>query len=187
LATSPLRPTTSIFFQLNTCGYSLSDGRMGLSFTIAAGPRQRSHCLVRIPRDSRLLLSQIRDFPNLEGQVPVFISSRNRVAQLYLQAVGSILVASYDSQGYVQFQNERFCGVCRFVRCLQSSQEFSVLHVVQTGSRVHPTPFPMGTVGSFRGVNRSGREADQSPPVSTEVKKYGSIHPLPHTPSWVSA
>jgi hypothetical protein len=45
-------------------------------------------------------LSQIRDFPNLEGQVPVFISPRNRVAQLYPQALGSLFVISYDSQGY---------------------------------------------------------------------------------------
>jgi hypothetical protein len=40
------------------------------------------------------------DSPNLEGQVPVFISPRNRVAQLYPRALGSIFVASYDSQGY---------------------------------------------------------------------------------------
>jgi hypothetical protein len=37
----------------------------------------------------RILLSQIRDSPNLEGQAPVFISPRNRVAQLYPQALGS--------------------------------------------------------------------------------------------------
>jgi hypothetical protein len=37
---------TSIFFLLN------SDDRMGLSFTIAAGLRQRSHSRVRVPRDS---------------------------------------------------------------------------------------------------------------------------------------
>jgi hypothetical protein len=47
-----------------------------------------------------ILLSQIRDSPNLEGQVPVFISQRNRVVQLYPQALGSLSVASYDSQGY---------------------------------------------------------------------------------------
>jgi hypothetical protein len=29
-----------------------------------------------------ILFSQIRDFPNLEGRNPVFISPRNRVAQL---------------------------------------------------------------------------------------------------------
>jgi hypothetical protein len=47
-----------------------------------------------------ILLSQIWDCPNLEGQVPVFISPRNRVAQLYPQALGSLFVASYYSQGY---------------------------------------------------------------------------------------
>jgi hypothetical protein len=39
------------------------------------------------------------DYPNLEGQVPVFISPRNKVAQLYPRALGSLYVASYDSQG----------------------------------------------------------------------------------------
>jgi hypothetical protein len=47
-----------------------------------------------------IILSQIRDFPNQEGQVPVFISPRNRVVWLYPEALGSIFVASYDSQGY---------------------------------------------------------------------------------------
>jgi hypothetical protein len=35
----------------------------------------------------------------MEGQVPLFISPRNRVAQLYPQALGSLSFASYDSQG----------------------------------------------------------------------------------------
>jgi hypothetical protein len=43
---------------------------------------------------------QIRDSPKLEGQVPVFISRRNRVARLHPQELGSLFVASYDSQGY---------------------------------------------------------------------------------------
>jgi hypothetical protein len=47
-----------------------------------------------------ILLSQIRDSPNLEGQVPVFISPRKRVVQLDSQALGSLFFASYDSQGY---------------------------------------------------------------------------------------
>jgi hypothetical protein len=47
-----------------------------------------------------ILLSQIRESPNLEDQVPVFIYPRNRVARLYPQALGSLFVASYDSQGY---------------------------------------------------------------------------------------
>jgi hypothetical protein len=48
----------------------------------------------------QILRSQIPDSPKLEGQVPVYISLKNRVAQLYPQALGSLLVASYYSQGY---------------------------------------------------------------------------------------
>jgi hypothetical protein len=74
---------------------------MSLSFTIAAGSRQRSYSRVQVPRNSwHILLSQSRDSPNLEGQVPVFISPRNRVAQLYPQALGFFFVTSYDPQGY---------------------------------------------------------------------------------------
>jgi hypothetical protein len=47
-----------------------------------------------------ILLSQIRDPPNLEGQVSILTSFRNRVAQLYPQALGSLFVTSYNSQGY---------------------------------------------------------------------------------------
>jgi hypothetical protein len=38
--------------------------------------------------------------PNLEDQVPVFMSPSNKVAQLYLQAPDPLFVAFYDSQGY---------------------------------------------------------------------------------------
>jgi hypothetical protein len=37
---------------------------------------------------------------NLEGQVPVFISITNGLAQLHPQAMGSFFVAPYDSQVY---------------------------------------------------------------------------------------
>jgi hypothetical protein len=47
-----------------------------------------------------ILISQIRDSPNLEGQVAVFISPRNGVARLYPQARCSLFVASYDLEGY---------------------------------------------------------------------------------------
>jgi hypothetical protein len=46
-----------------------------------------------------IFYSEILDYLNLQGQVPVFISPRNRVAQLYPQAPGFLFVASYDSQG----------------------------------------------------------------------------------------
>jgi hypothetical protein len=38
--------------------------------------------------------------PNLEDQIPVFMSPSDRVTQLYPQAPGSLFVAFYDSQGY---------------------------------------------------------------------------------------
>jgi hypothetical protein len=43
--------------------------------------------------------------------------------------------------------------------------------MVQTGSEVHPTSFPMGTGALSPGVKRPGREVDYSPPTSAEVKK----------------
>jgi hypothetical protein len=49
----------------------------------------------------------------------------------------------------------------------QYGQEFSLFHVVQTGSGVHP----MGIGVLSPGVKRQGREADHSPPASAEVKK----------------
>jgi hypothetical protein len=42
----------------------------------------------------------IGDSPNLEGHVLVFISPRNRVVQLHPRAMGSLVVSSYDTQGY---------------------------------------------------------------------------------------
>jgi hypothetical protein len=50
-------------------------------------------------------------------------------------------------------------------------KKFSLLHIVQTGSGIHPTSYKMGTGGSFPGVKLQGREADHSPPTSVEVKK----------------
>jgi hypothetical protein len=106
LATSSLRLTTSNFFYLNTWGCnpcvtsSLMIGwvcRLQLLMTIASAIILRSECL---GTHDHILLSHIRDSPNLEGQVPVFISQRMRPAQFYPQTLGSLFVASYDSQGY---------------------------------------------------------------------------------------
>jgi hypothetical protein len=106
LATSPLRLTTSNFFQLNTCGHSpyltssLTRGWVcSLQFMLVLASAVICRSEYRRILD-HILLSQIRDSPNLEGQVPIFISPRNRVAQLYPQTLRYISVASYDSQGY---------------------------------------------------------------------------------------
>jgi hypothetical protein len=80
LATSPLRLTTSNFFQLNTGGHSLyvtfyltrgwfCHFQLLLGLASAVIFRSESH-----GTHDHILLSQIRDTPNLEGQVPVFIS-----------------------------------------------------------------------------------------------------------------
>jgi hypothetical protein len=58
---------------------ALSDEGMRLSFTIAAGPRQRSHSRLRVPRDSwPYLLSQIRDslHPTRRARSPYLLYQR---------------------------------------------------------------------------------------------------------------
>jgi hypothetical protein len=90
MATNPLRPTTSIFvFQGNACGYSPY-----VTFSLTIGWVCRLQLLlvhasaVVLGAESRgtpdhILLPQIRDSPNLEGQVPLFMCPSDRVAQLY--------------------------------------------------------------------------------------------------------
>jgi hypothetical protein len=80
-----------IFRQLRTCYYgtlSLTRGRVcnlqllqGLADVVFLGSEFRG------TRDE-ILLSQIWNSPNLEGQVPIFISPRKRIAQIYPQAFG---------------------------------------------------------------------------------------------------
>jgi hypothetical protein len=55
---------------------------------IASGPCQGSRSPAEL---TTLFYCLIWDCPNLEGQVLVFISPRNRVAQLYPRALGSFL------------------------------------------------------------------------------------------------
>jgi hypothetical protein len=64
----------------------------GLSFGIAAGPRQRSHSQARVPRGLITICYCLRlENPvKLEGHIPVFISPRNRVVQLYPRALGPL-------------------------------------------------------------------------------------------------
>jgi hypothetical protein len=48
---------------------------------------------------------------------------------------------------------------------------FSTCHRVRTSSGAHLASYPMGTRGSFTGVNLPRREADHSPPSNAEVKE----------------
>jgi hypothetical protein len=71
--------------------------RLQLLLALASGVILRSKSR---GTSDHILLTQIRDSSNLEGQVPVFISPSYRVAPLYTQALGSLFVASYDSQSW---------------------------------------------------------------------------------------
>jgi hypothetical protein len=44
--------------------------------------------------------STMRPNPNLQDQVPAFMSPSDRVAQLYPRALDSLSVSFYDSQSY---------------------------------------------------------------------------------------
>jgi hypothetical protein len=92
----------TFFLQLNSCGHSLY-----VTSSLTRGWVCRLELLLGLTSavilksessgtHDHILPSQIRDSPNLVGQVPVFISPRNRVAKLYTQALGSLFVASYD-------------------------------------------------------------------------------------------
>jgi hypothetical protein len=61
---------------------ALSDERTGLQFAVQSlnGPSRAEPVTI--------LNCLIWDSPNLEGQVPIFISPRNRVVQLYPRALG---------------------------------------------------------------------------------------------------
>jgi hypothetical protein len=79
-----------------------------------------------------ILLSQIRASPYLESQVPVFICPRNRVAQLYPQALGTLFVSSLDSQGYgggIRTRRHTAPSVQSTQLWYQRTMRFLVLHV----------------------------------------------------------
>jgi hypothetical protein len=75
---------------------------MGVFFATGAGssPVQSFSDPSRSGLMTTFCCLKFEDSPNLEGQVPISIYPRNRVDQLYPQALDSLLVASYDSQGY---------------------------------------------------------------------------------------
>jgi hypothetical protein len=63
------------------------------------------------------------------------------------------------------------------VVCSNIIEHFSLHHRVQNGSGAYPASYPMGTGDFSLGINRPGREADHSPPSSTDVKNAWSYTP----------
>jgi hypothetical protein len=77
---------------------------------------------------------------------------------------------------------------CSRVRLPAGAGNFSLHHRVQNGSGAHSAYYPMGTRGSFPGVNRPGSEADHSPPSSAEIKEWVALYlHSPNTPPWRGA
>jgi hypothetical protein len=72
------------------------------------------------------------------------------------------------------------------VRSPTGAEDFSSSACVKTVSGAHPASYPMGTGSSFPGGKaRPGRDADHSPPSSTEVKNEYELYLLsPHLPPW---
>jgi hypothetical protein len=72
------------------------------------------------------------------------------------------------------------------VRSPTEAEDFSSSLCIQTSSGAHPASYPMGTGGSFPGGKaRPRRDADHSPPSSTEVKNEQELYLLsPQAPSW---
>jgi hypothetical protein len=67
------------------------------------------------------------------------------------------------------------------------AKDFSLLHIVLTGSKTHPASNLTTKICFSQGVKRPGREAYYSPQSDVEAKNCGVIPRLPHTYSWCGA
>jgi hypothetical protein len=65
---------------------------LGLVRAVTHGSKSR--------RTQTIFYCLIWDSTNLKGQVPIFTSPKNRVAQLNPRVLGSLFLASYNLQGY---------------------------------------------------------------------------------------
>jgi hypothetical protein len=96
----------SLKFSLNSRGFIIfwrplwRESGSVIYYCCLASPTQSLSGLSPTGLKTIFYCSDYWDSPNLESQVPVFISPRNRVAQIYPRALGALSVASYDSQGY---------------------------------------------------------------------------------------
>jgi hypothetical protein len=80
-------------------------------------------------------------------------------------------------------------GLCAGRSGFDSGQGKEILLYTAFRVALGPTQLPIQWVpGALSpGVKMPGREADNSPPFSAEVKNVGAVLPLPHTSSWSGA
>jgi hypothetical protein len=97
----------TFFFQLNSCvnrpyvTSSLTRGRVCRLQLLPASPAQSFSCPESREAHDHFPLFQLRDSPNQDTTGPqIYMHPRNRMARLYPQALGSLFVSSWDSQGY---------------------------------------------------------------------------------------
>jgi hypothetical protein len=87
---------------------------MGLSFTIAAGPRQRSHYWVQVPRGSWHFTVSDSRLPRPGGPGPRMYIPQEQGGPVIPPGTVFLFVASYDSQGYGGGIRTRLhTGICR--------------------------------------------------------------------------
>jgi hypothetical protein len=72
----------------------LSEERMGVSFTTAAGPRQSNHPQVRVRQDSRYFTVSDSRLPQTGGSGPRICIPQEQGGPVIPQAVGSLFVAN---------------------------------------------------------------------------------------------
>jgi hypothetical protein len=90
---------------------------------------------------SHILLSQIRDYPNLESHVSVFISPRNKEPQLYTQTLGSIFSPPTTRRTTVEAFEIASAWVAVFCNTTLANTEFPVnnIKIQLTPHRKHIT------------------------------------------------
>jgi hypothetical protein len=91
---------------------ALSDERAGLSLTIAAGPRPRSHSWVRVPWDWQPCVNSRTSKTGGHGLHIYEYIPQKQGGPVIPQALGSLFVASCDSQGYVEVFDPASTWVC---------------------------------------------------------------------------
>jgi hypothetical protein len=117
-------------------------------------------------RSANLLIAQVESGKCVRGVCKgmILFGTRNQLFLLSYytrsrdSSVGIATGYGLDDQGKREYES-------------RYAKKFPLLHIVQTGSGVHPTSYKMGTGGSFPGVKWQGREAGLSPPTSAVVKK----------------
>jgi hypothetical protein len=74
--------------------------RTGLFSATVACPYHYIYSWAKFPGFMTIFYCLSPEPLSLVGQVPIFISSRKRVDQFYAQALGSLFITTYSSQGY---------------------------------------------------------------------------------------